>query len=288
MRECPDIRLDFLELLTGRLKPRAEASVLEHVAACPACAAELHALRRAWEALPASIDAKAPSSVRKRVFAYARRSRSAPGGVFGPLWATVRDELAAPVALGTAAALLIMVGTHLRGTMAPLGHAGVATLSLSLSAALAIVAGGIMRSSTPRAVRAVLLGAVGALGGYVALSLVLPLPATFEICRLALFGDDPMSLGQVCVVYLGVAAAYAGIPLGVAAYVWSGAGARWATGIAEAVLFTILAAPVLVLQAGLEETMITGTVALGLLLGSLAGGAAGTWARAHRLVRSRA
>lgn len=286
MPQCAEIRLEFAELLSGHLASVKETAVLEHVGGCPGCQVELRALRKAWEALPASIDAGPPAAVRKRVIAYAGDAVAVPGGVFAALWTAVRD-VAAPVALGTAAALLIVLLMQVRGAAVPLDRTGVATLSLSLSAALAMVAGGIMRSSTPRTVRAVLLGAVAALGGYVALTLVLPLPATFEICRLALFRGAAMPLSQVCLVYLAIAAIYAGIPLGVAAYVWSGAGARWVMGMAEAVLFTVLAAPVLVLQAGFEEIMITGTVVLGLLLGSLAGGAAGTWARAQRLVRAR-
>lgn len=285
MPECTETRLDFVGLLSGRLARREEKAVLEHVAACAACQGELRALREAWETLPGSIEAQPAPAVRRQLFAYAREAVAAPGGVFAALWSAVRD-VAAPVAVGTATALVIMLLMHVRGAAAPLGRAGLTTVTLLFSTALAMVAGGVMRSSTPRAVRAVLLGAVGALGGYVALSLVLPLPATFEFCRLALFSDAPMSLGQVCVVYLVIAAAYAGIPLGVAAYVWAGGANRWATGLAEAMVFTILAAPVLLLQAGVEEVMITGTVAVGLLLGSLAGGTAGTWLRAHRLVRS--
>ena len=81
--------------------------------------------------------------------------------------------------------------------------------------------------------------------------------------------------------YLVIAATYAGVPLSIAVYPWPGSDPRWRTGLAEAAVLAILAAPLLVLQAGLDQLMITGTVLAALLAGSLMGGLAGTWARTH-------
>lgn len=157
-----------------------------------------------------------------------------------------------------------------------------------LARALAVVAGAVFRSWAPRPVRAVLVGALGALGGYAVLSLVLPISATFGLCRVLLFGEQAMSLGQVCVVYLVIAAAYAGVPLSIAVYAWPRSDPRWRTGLVEAAVFAGLAAPLLVLQVGLDQLMITGTVLAGLVIGALVGGLAGTWARGRLALPMRA
>lgn len=148
-----------------------------------------------------------------------------------------------------------------------LAYARAATRPLSLAA--------LLRGTTPRAVRGVFAGTLGALGAFVALSIAIPVGAAFEFCRLAVFGGAALSLGEACAIHLVLAALYAGLPLGVATYWWLG-NATWAAGLAEAVVFIVLAAPVLLLQAGLDQPMITGVMLLGLAVGALGGGFAGT------------
>ncbi len=41
---------------------------------------------------------------------------------------------------------------------------------------------------------------------------------------LFLFGTLPLSLGQLCLTYLSVAALYAGVPMAIETYVWGGGG----------------------------------------------------------------
>jgi len=115
----------------------------------------------------------------------------------------------------------------------------------------------------------------------------MPLPAAVGLCVHSLFGGGAMATAEVCLVYLVVGTLYAGVPLSVAAYAWSGRDAGWRGGIAEATVFTILAAPLYVLQAGVASVLITGSVMLGLAAGSLAGGVGGVWARARRLALAR-
>ncbi len=277
---CSEIRLAFLEVLRGVASGEVRATASAHVSECPACADELRGLKQVWEELPASVDVRPPAVLRERVLAYAQAEEQETVSVWAGLWNAAR-AFVAPVLLGTAAAFAVVVLTHLRGTMAPLNHTAIVAVSLAFAASLAVVAGAVFRSRAPRSIRAVLLGALGALGGYAVLSLVLPISATFGWCRVILFGDAAISLGQVCIVYLAIAAAYAGVPLSIAVYAWPGSDPGWRTGLAEAVVFAILAAPLLVLQAGLDELMITGTVLGGLVAGSLMGGLAGTWARAR-------
>jgi len=126
-----------------------------------------------------------------------------------------------------------------------------------------------------RAVRPAALPAVAALGAYLLLSLLHPIPSTVEFCQLRIFRDPAMSLGQICLVYAGVAALYAGVPVGVAAYLSSSGHGGWKVGLAEGAVFTLLALPVLGLQFGLAEVVITATVLAGVALGAVVGGVAG-------------
>lgn len=130
--------------------------------------------------------------------------------------------------------------------------------------------------------RAVLLGGLAAMGGYLVLTLLHPIPSTVEFCQLRIFRDPAMSLGQVCLVYAAVAALYAGVPVGVTAYLSPAGGDGWRVGLAEAVVFTLLALPVLGLQFGLENVAITATVLAGVALGAAAGGVAGALAGTPR------
>lgn len=139
------------------------------------------------------------------------------------------------------------------------------------------------RDAAPRrTTRAVLLGGLGALGGYLILSLLHPIPSTVEFCQLRIFRDPAMSLGQICLVYAAVSALYAGLPVAAAAWWSAPPDDGWRIGLAEAAVFTLLALPVLGLQFGMEEVAITATVLAGIALGAAAGGVAGALARRSR------
>lgn len=130
--------------------------------------------------------------------------------------------------------------------------------------------------------RAVFAGSLGALGGYVVLTLISPIPDTVELCRVALFRNSAMSMGELCLVYVAVAVLYSGLPVGVAAYLWPGSGDRWRAGLAKAAIFALLAAPTFLVQSGSLGWLITSTVLAGLVLGSFAGGLFGSWVRLRR------
>lgn len=281
MHDCTEARLAFLDLLGERLSPEGWAEVEAHVTECSRCARELDSLRAVWNALPAPDMAIPPAAARASALAYARHPGEQAESVLRGLWGAVRG-VAVPATLGAAAAAVVVLLMHVRGAMAPLSHPAVVAVSLALAASLAVVAGGLWRSVTPKAVRAILLGSIGALGGYLLLTVISPISDTVQICRLALFRDAPMSLGEICLVYLAVALLYAGVPMGVAAYA-GGAELTWRAGLVEAVIFALVAAPTAVLQLGFEEWFITLTVLAGLGAGSLAGGLGGTWIRFHRM-----
>ncbi|MBI4513903.1 MAG: hypothetical protein HY702_07310 [Gemmatimonadetes bacterium] len=130
--------------------------------------------------------------------------------------------------------------------------------------------------------RAVFAGSLGALGGYAVLTLISPIPDTVELCRVTLLRNAAMSMGELCLVYVAVAALYSGLPVGVAAYLWPGSQDRWGAGLAEAAVFALLAAPTFLMQSGSREWLITSTALAGLVLGSLGGGLFGSWVRVRR------
>ena len=278
---CAEARLGFLDLLRERVSPDGWAEVEAHVAECPSCARELDSLRNAWNALPTPDMAIPPPAARASALAYARRPGKQTESVLRGLWGAVR-EVAVPATLGAVVAAALVLLMHVRGAMAPMSQPAVVAVSLALAASLALVAGRLWRSVSPRPVRAVLLGSVGALGGYLLLTVISPISDTVRICQVALFRNVTMSLGEVCLVYLAVAVLYAGVPMGIAAYA-GGAEHTWRAGLVEAAIFALLTAPTAVLQVGIEEWFITLTVLAGLVAGSLAGGLGGTWIRFRRM-----
>ncbi len=280
---CTAMRTEFLEALRDRMSPVTSAAVHAHLAECAACAEEFRALREVWHRLPSSADALPPSLLRDSLLARARQVAEQPEGVLRSFWAAVKG-LVAPVGVGAAAAFGIVSLIHLRGAMAPLDHMGVVAAGLALAALIATVVGALWRSTASGRLRAILLGSVGALGGYLALTAVSPIPDTVQLCRVFLFHNGVMSTGEMCLVYLAVAMLYAGLPIGLAAYAWGGADSDWRSGLAEAAVFALLAAPTLLLQTGFGEWMITLTLLAGFVGGALAGGLAGTWARVRWLV----
>jgi len=291
MNPCSDLRLEFLDLLQGTLSPDRRAYVVAHAGECLECARELQSLREAWDALPEPTSLLPSPAIRRSALAYARthaREREGSGeSPLGALWEAVRGVMT-PVAVGAGATAILVLTLHLRGAMAPLDHMSTVLLSLALAAAIALASAGLLRGAAPHRVQTILLGGLWGVGGYLVLSLINPIPDTVQICRVAVFRAVTMSLGQVCLVYLGVAMLYAAVPMALATYLERPAGADsvWRTGLAEAVVFTLLAAPTLILQLGMEEKFITLTALAGLPLGALVGGLGGTWARGRGGLRA--
>ncbi len=288
MIACEDVRGLLPHLLPGAASyaaPEKEAAVQEHLARCPDCSRELRALEVAWETLSPAPEVRAPTAARRSVVEYARRAVGADALEASSLYRRLRvavRALAGPVALGAVAAVLIVLLLHLRGAVVKLPSVGAAAMSLAFAALLATATAGVLQSGAGREVRGIFSGALGALGGYVVLTLLSPIPETAEFCRVTLLGDPTLGLTELCLVYLAVAALYGGAPMTVAAYRWPGGELRWQAGALEAGGFVLLAAPVVVFQFGTAEWMITATGLLGLLLGSVVGGLAGSWAGSRR------
>jgi hypothetical protein len=230
--------------------------------------------------MPEAVEGNAPVTAREAVLRYAGRAVATRGAPLVSAWATAR-ELLAPVGLGAAATVVLLVLLTLRGAVAEMTPQGVATASVTLSVALALVLGTLTRPSTSRTARSLFLGALGGLAGCVALNLLMPLSAALRLCRHSLLGEGSMSIWEVCLVYFVIVTLYAGVPLAIAAYAWSGKDAGWRGGLAEAAVFAILATPLFLLQAGFGSLLVTGSVVLGLAAGSLAGGVGGVWIRAR-------
>lgn len=280
MSDCGHSRSDLVALLREDLASEPRRRLAEHLDACGACAEELRALRRTWDELPTAFPRSAPAGRREEVLAYARNAIAGRASVTEDLWGAVRPVVV-PATAGVAAAAAVVLVLHLGDGLAVRHHIPVLTLGLALAALLSGAAGGLWTAASRRTSRAILLGGLGALGGYLTLSLLHPIPSTVEFCQVRIFRNPAMSLGQVCLVYAAVAALYAGVPVAVTAFLSSG-GDGWKVGLAEAAVFTLLAFPVLGLQFGLENVAVTGTVLAGAALGAAVGGLAGGTARNPR------
>lgn len=278
MNDCGHDPSELVALLRDDVPPERRRLLAGRVDACEACAGKLRALRRTWDELPTASGAEPPADARNRALAHARDVAAAPARVVDDLWRAVRPAVV-PATVGVAAAAAVVLVLHLGGGLAVRRHIPVLALGLALAALLSGAAGGLWTAAPRRTSRAVLLGGLGSLGGYLVLSLLHPIPSAVEFCRVRVFGDPAMTLGQVCLVYAGVAALYAGVPVGVTAFFSSSGGDGWKVGLAEAAVFTLLALPVLGLQFGLENVAVTGTVLGGAALGAAAGGLAGGVAR---------
>ena len=275
MEHCRDTRAELVNLIAGRLSPHAREHVEGHLAECSACADEYQLVRMTWSVLPEDVEVVPPAAVRERVLAYAEKQAAALASV---TTASEWRRVAPAMAIGFAVAIAVVQLVRLRGAIAPLSEQTVAVLSLSFAALAAVVAGGVFRSRLPRATRSILMGAVGSLGGYLLLTLVLPATDTVHICGDLVFGSVGLSLGQLCSVYLFVTVFYAAIPMATVAYATGGTrpGRR---GVMEAAVFALLTAPLLLLQAGFDIWLVPLTVVLGFAGGAVMGELVGHRAR---------
>lgn len=282
MDSCERGRIELTELLLGELPPAREAELLAHVEACGKCAEELRALRSTWSRLEGAglAGAEPPAALRGTVLAHARSAVTGARPLAGEIRARTR-RLAVPVLLGAGAAALIVAALEMRGLVAVRGAWATASLSLALGGLIAVLAGAARRTPV-RAVRSVLVASAAAFAGYVALTVALPIPETVEFCRVRVLSARELSRGSLCLIYLAVALAYAGLPAGVAAYLWSDREWRRAGVLAQATLFLLLALPVLGLHFGTAELVLGMSALVGLGAGALSGGAAGSWLRRRR------
>lgn len=231
--------------------------------------------------MPAVAEPSPLVGVRERVLAYARRQVAVPAAPVASVWGAIRAFLA-PVSLGVGAALVVLALLHWRGAVALVGRPEALPVSVFFAAGLAVVLGGLLRGAVASSARAVLVGALAAVGGYVVLTLISPIGETVRFCRLRLLGDAAMSMGELCLLYAGVAILYGGIPMGIAVYVWGGRVSDRRAGAVEAAIFVTLVAPILLLQSAPEGWVIALSVLVALALGSFAGGLAGSLARLRR------
>lgn len=298
MRVCDRDTTHLTGLLLGDLPPEREAELLDHARACAACAAELASLRAVWEELSAagSLDVAPPPALRTAVLGHARAAvrpnpvatepsgTTDPEGIGAQIWSRAR-RLVGPVSTGSAGAVLVVAALGLRGILTDGGPVLVAGLSVALAALLALLAG-VIEGAPARTTRSVLVAGGAAFAGYAALTLAVPIPETVEFCRVRVLAGPQLSMGSLCLVYLAIAALYAGVPAGVAAYRWADRGWRGATVLAETAIFVLLAAPLLGLHLGLADAILGLSALAGLAIGSLGGGTVGGWLKGRTLARA--
>lgn len=279
MKRCHDVRLQVLHLLRGEIAPELHPTLERHLAACPPAPATPRGCARPGSAFPLpptwprpppcgrpSSPTHAAGHATKRPLVDPLRGEQLPGTrVSGGDRHPRRRDPSAPA------------WPHDAGR--PPGGRG--DQPLPRRCARRRARGGPARRSAAPGPRP-LHRRIGLLGGYTLLTLASPIPETVHVCRGAVLRSETLTMGQLRLTYLVVAALHAGIPVAVGAYVRSANATWWRTGVLEGALITILAAPILVLRSGLTDWVLTGTVLRGLLLGAVGGGLLGSGARAWR------
>ncbi len=277
MYDCNETKPLLSRSLEGALDDDSRTSLERHVAACDACAEELELLRAVYRVLPPGGEVDPPAEVRRRVLAKAHEALG-PAAT-QPITARVAFRVGTAAVLATLAATLAVKLFTLRGAMAPLNDTTVLALTVLFAALVATAAGGVFRTSLPTPIRGALSGSLGGLAGYALISLALPISHTVNYCGDLVFGNIHLSLGQLCTVYLGVTAGYAAIPMAVVSFSRHRSRPK-GPGLVEAMIFSGLALPILLMQSGVRVWLIPVSVALGFLIGALLGELLGRRARA--------
>ncbi len=277
MSDC----IEFQHLLPSFLENDLDADprglIQAHLQECPACVEELSLIRAVREVLPPAMDVAPPHEVRQNLQAVARAAVEPQEHGSAGRPTIVRMGFAA--VLATVLAIVVIWLFTLRGAMAPLSNTTGIMLTVLFAGLVAAAAGGLLRTTPSRPARTALTGALGGLGGYALLSMVLPISHTVNYCGDLVFGNIHLSLGQLCTTYLGVTAAYAGIPMALVAFTRRKGPRTESPGLLEAMMFSGLALPILLMQSGLRIWLIPVSVALGFLGGALIGEMLGRRAR---------
>lgn len=281
--QCPIDPAGLVVLLSdGATAEESEAAELRgHVRNCGACREELDALWADWDDLPASAATPPPVRLRRRLLEEAREAVASPAVQLARMWAGLRP-VAWSLALGAAGAGLFVLGLGLRGHLTVTDPVAAAWLAVLLAAGLGVVGFGLVEEGAGSRLRGLLAASLATFVGYAGLNLLHPVPEAVDFCRVSVLGASELSTGSLCLVYLGVAALYAGAPAGLAAWRWDGRRPARGMGLTVAAVVTVLAVPFHGLQLGAANLAVVASTLLGLGLGSLTGASAGSLVR-HRV-----
>ncbi len=253
----------------------------DHVRDCGSCRRELQALRGSWEGMPSSVAVSPPEGLREQLLEEAREAVSSPVVQLARVWSGLRRAVLA-VGLGAAGAGILVFGLGFRGHLTATDPVVAAWLSVILAAGLGVIGFGLMEEGAGPGLRGLLAASLATFAGYAGLNLLHPLPQAVDFCRVSLLGAGELSTGSLCLIYLGVAALYAGAPAGLAAWRWDGHRPPWAMALLVAAVVAVLAVPFHGLQLGTANVAVTLSALLGLGAGALAGALAGSLLR-HRV-----
>lgn len=281
MTERCEVEPHRLVELLGESAEGEAPGLRDHVRGCPSCQHELEALQGSWAGLPTSASAAPPERLRRQLLEDAREAVASPGLPLARLWDGLR-RVAFSVGLGAAGAGLLVLGLGTRGHLTVTDPVAAAWLAIALAAGLGVVGYGLVADGDVPRLRGLLAASLATFVGYAGLNFLQPLPAAVDFCRVSVLGAGELSTGSLCLVYLGVAALYAGVPAGVAAWRWDGRRPAWAMGLTVAAVVIALAAPFHGLQLGAANLAVAASALLGLGLGSLVGASAGSLVR-HRM-----
>ncbi|MCI0432242.1 MAG: hypothetical protein L0271_01140 [Gemmatimonadetes bacterium] len=263
-----------MKILDQDRPEQAIEGLVPGVSACPSCSAELEEFLHGWRSLPDALSPRAPEHVARALVEYASAVQSGNEPASRPTTGRTLGEVAVAAALGALAAAGLVALTSLRSGGETLQPRSLLALLASAAVLLAVTLAGARRAMEASALRASLGKTLGATGGYAALLLAAPLGDTVHVCGSLVFGGISLSLAQLCAVYLGVASAYAALPMAAVMFATRPA-AQGRLPLRESVWFTIVAAPALLVQSGRTEAVIVGALLVGFGAGALLGGRAG-------------
>lgn len=108
MSECDRARSQMVARLSGELGAEDTRSLDSHVAACPSCASERHAIQRAWLALDAAPRVVPPAGLRDAVLSTISVAREREAQTH-PSWTSALRFLIPAIAAAVASVALIVV-----------------------------------------------------------------------------------------------------------------------------------------------------------------------------------
>lgn len=273
-RRCGVEPYRLVELL-GESAEGEAPGLRDHVRSCPSCREELGALRGSWAELPASAASAPPEGFGRQLLGEARDAVASSGVPFVGVRGGLR-RVAASVGLGAAGAGLLVLTLGVRGRLTVTDPVAAAWLTVLLAGALGVVGYGLMDEGVDAGLRGLLAASLASFVGYAGLNLLQPIPETVDFCRVSVLGAGELSTGSLCLIYLGLAALYAGAPAGLAVWRWDSRRPAWATGLSVATVVTVLAVPFHGLQLGADNLAFAVSALLGLGLGAIVGASAGS------------
>lgn len=260
---CPNDRSELLAAIEGRGSDTLRA----HVAGCAVCTAEILELRATLEALGEVHESTPSGRVRRGAVSYARAQVRDPKRAWTP-WRAPATGL-----LGVG--LAVLFGGLAEARMAPSRPSAQEFLSpepwsLALGAVWGLALYLYVAPHGSLARKRAIARSLAAAAAFSVLALALPIPTAVQQCVRWLLGTDQLIAGQAMWAYASFVALYAA-----AASIFAGlvvpVDSRWYEECQKALMFVVLAAPLLFIQTAVVQPNVSMASLLGLGCGAFTG-----------------